>query len=87
MTGYEVCALVLLCALAPALGLASRGAPVDRLVGLEIVGSVVTLAMLVLAQVTRQSYYLSVPLVLVPLSLAGTLVFTRLLAPDREDGD
>jgi multisubunit Na+/H+ antiporter MnhF subunit len=40
--------------------------------------------MLVLAQVTGQSYYLAVPLVLAPLSVTGTLVFTRLLG--RRDG-
>jgi multisubunit Na+/H+ antiporter MnhF subunit len=35
--------------------------------------------MLVLSQAIGQSFYLSVPLVLAPLSFAGTLVFTRLL--------
>jgi multisubunit Na+/H+ antiporter MnhF subunit len=84
VSGYTVCTIVLAAALAPALLLASRGDPVDRLVGLELVGSVATALMLVLAQVQHQSYYLAVPLVLVPLSLAGTLVFTRLLG-DRDD--
>jgi multisubunit Na+/H+ antiporter MnhF subunit len=79
VTGYTVCALVLLVSLAPALLLASRGGAVDRLVGLELFSSIATVFMLVLAQVTHQSYFLSVPLVLVPMSFAGTLVFTRLL--------
>lgn len=84
MTGFTVCALVLLAALGPAAVVAARGKPVERLVGLELVGSLFTLFLLVLAQVSAQSYYLSVPLVLVPLSLAGTLVFTRLLG-DRDE--
>lgn len=84
MSGYTVCALVLLCALGPALLLSSRGDALDRLVGLELVSSVGAVFMLVLAQVTHQSYFLSVPLVLVPMSFAGTLVFTRLLGR-RED--
>lgn len=80
MTGYTVCAAALLIGgLGPALLLAARGHPVDRLVGLELVGGISTVFMLVMSQVTGQSFYLSVPLVLVPLSLAGTLVFTRLL--------
>lgn len=84
MSGYTICTSVLAAALAPALLVGVRGDPIDRLVGLELVGSVASALMLVLAQVQHQSYYLAVPLVLVPLSLAGTLVFTRLLG-DRDD--
>lgn len=79
MTGDEVCAAVLLGALALSAFVAGRGDPIDRVVGLELVTAVAVTFMIVLAQVTRQSYYLSVPLVLAPLSFAGTLVFTRLL--------
>jgi len=79
VSGYTLCALALLCALLPAGVVASRGDGIDRLVGLELVGSVGAVFMLVLAQVSHQSYFLSVPLVLVPMSFAGTLVFTRLL--------
>jgi multisubunit Na+/H+ antiporter MnhF subunit len=80
MTAYTICAAVLLVGgLSPALLLASRGDPVHRLVGVELIGAVSVAIMLLLSQVTGQSFYLSVPLVLVPLSFAGTLVFTRLL--------
>jgi multisubunit Na+/H+ antiporter MnhF subunit len=79
MSGYTLCALALLCALLPAGIAAVRGDGLDRLVGLELVSSIAAVFMLVLAQVTHQSYYLSVPLVLVPMSFAGTLVFTHLL--------
>lgn len=85
MNGYVVCGLVLLIGgCGPALVLSSRGSPVERLVGLSMTGSIITLFLLVLAQITGQSFYLTVPLVLVPLSLAGALVFTRLLGKRPE---
>lgn len=51
-----------------------------RLVGLELGSSITVLILLLLAQVAGQSQFLIVPLTLVLLSFAGTLVFTRLLA-------
>jgi multisubunit Na+/H+ antiporter MnhF subunit len=54
---------------------------VDRLVGLALASSVGTLTLLVAIQGDGQSSYLIVPLVLVLLSFAGTLVYTRLLGP------
>ncbi len=85
MTGYTVCAGALVVGgLGPALLVASRGEPVDRLVGMELVSAVAVVFMLVLAQISGQSFYLSVPLALAPLSFAGTLVFTRLLTRRRE---
>jgi multisubunit Na+/H+ antiporter MnhF subunit len=85
VTGYTVCVLALVVGgLAPGLWITARGSAVDRLVGLELVSVVSVVIMLVLAQVTGQSYYLAVPLVLAPLSVTGTLVFTRLLG--RRDG-
>lgn len=80
MTGYEVCAAVLMvAALGPALVMAAFGRPVDRLIGVALTGAVVTVASFLLSQITSQSYDLIVPIVLVPLSVVGTLVFTRLL--------
>jgi multisubunit Na+/H+ antiporter MnhF subunit len=75
-------AIVLLAGvLVPALWLASRGSPVDRLAGLEIGSVAVTLELVLYAQAAGQSQYLIVPLVLALVSFAGTLVYTRLLAP------
>lgn len=80
MSGYTVCAaVVMLGALVPALVLACSGRPVNRLIGLELTTAAITVAMLLVSQVTGQSYDLIVPLVLVVLSVTGTLVFTRLL--------
>jgi multicomponent Na+:H+ antiporter subunit F len=80
VTGYTVCALAMVIGgLGPGMWLTARGSAVDRLVGLELVSVVSVVVMLVLAHMTGQSSYLAVPLVLAPLSVTGTLVFTRLL--------
>lgn len=80
MSGFAICTAVLLVGgLAPALVVASRSSAASRLVGVELVAAVATVALLLISQVVHQSYDLIVPLVLVPLSFAGTLVFTRLV--------
>ena len=81
MSGFEVCALVLLVAgIGPGLALAALGDAHGRLVGMALTGSIATLLFLVLAQVADRSYELVVALVMVPMSFAGVLVFTRLLS-------
>ncbi len=86
MTGFEICAVALMVGgLLPALTLAATGRPVDRLIGVALTGMVVVVAMMVIGQVIEQSYMLIVPLVLVVLSVVGTLVFTRLVG-GAEDG-
>jgi multicomponent Na+:H+ antiporter subunit F len=83
MTAWSVAATVLLgAAVVPAVLIGGRGEPVNRLVGLEMVAAVVTVVLLLMSQAAGQSSYLIVPMVLVALSLAGTLVYTRLLGPD-----
>ena len=69
--------------LGPALRLGTSGRAAERLVGLALAGSVTVLTMVLLAQAFGQSSYLIVPLVLVVLGFAGTLVFTRLLGLRR----
>lgn len=73
--------VVLVGGAAPALWLACRGDPVDRLFGVELGGAAAVLALLLLSRGFDQPQYLIVPLVAVVLSFAGTLVFTRLLQP------
>jgi|GraSoiStandDraft_45_1057281.scaffolds.fasta_scaffold1352221_2 multisubunit Na+/H+ antiporter MnhF subunit len=73
--------VVLFGGLAPAGWIASRGSPVDRLVGLEMGSVAAALELMLFSQAVNQSQYLIVPLVLVLLSFAGTLVYVRLLAP------
>ena len=72
--------------LLPALVLCSRGDAGERLIGLDLLATILTFCLILLSEVgPGQSYDLILPLVLVPLSYAGTLVFTRLLG-EREEG-
>lgn len=73
--------VLLVGAVTPALILAARGDAADRLVGLELSGSVAALVLTLLALGYDQTSYLIVPLVLALLSFAGALVYTRLLGP------
>lgn len=68
----------------PAMVLAGRGPAAHRLLGLELAGAVGVIVLMVLCQAMNQPSYLIVPLVLVLLSFAGTLVFTRLLGDDND---
>ena len=82
MNAWLIGALALLIGgFAPAAWMGSRGGPLDRLIGLELGAAVATLTLILLAEGYGQPSYLIVPLVLVLLSFAGTLVFTRLLSP------
>lgn len=81
MTGYELCIVILLIGgLGPVVLIGTRGEATGRLVALEMGSTIVTLLFLIFVQVSGQSSELILPLVLVPLSFAGALVFTRLLA-------
>ena len=77
-------------ALGPALWIGCHGRVEERLLGLQLVTPIVVALLLLLAVETGQPLALTVPLVLAVLSPAGTLVFTRTVAPhvdpDR-DGD
>jgi multisubunit Na+/H+ antiporter MnhF subunit len=70
--------VLLVVGLAPALWVGARGGPASRLLGLQLTGTVAALAMTAFTVAVAQPSYLIVPLVLVLLSYAGTLVFTRL---------
>lgn len=72
-------AVLMVSGLGPAVLISSRGRAADRLVGLQLTGTVAVVVLLLLAHGYRQSSYLIVPTVLVLLSVAGILVFTRLL--------
>lgn len=78
-TAWTVLAGVLLVAgMGGGLLAGARGDAVSRLVGLQFAGASATLLLIAVAVLAGQSSYLVVPLVLVLLSFAGTLVFTRL---------
>lgn len=73
--------VLLIGGMAPAGWMAARGTAAERLVGLELGSVVATLELMLFAQAEKDSLYLIVPLVLALMSFAGTLVYTRLLAP------
>jgi multisubunit Na+/H+ antiporter MnhF subunit len=73
------CLALVLFGLVPALLLCWRGRTAQRLAGLQLAGSVTVLLLVLWCQAIGQPGYLVVPLVLVLLSFAGTLVFTRLV--------
>jgi multisubunit Na+/H+ antiporter MnhF subunit len=82
MNAWLLGAIVLLLGgLAPAGWMASRGSSLDRLIGLEMGSVVAGLELTLFSQAENESQYLIIPLVLVLLSFAGTLVYVRLLAP------
>ena len=82
MTPWALAAVVLLGAgLLPLAVAAGRGDSPARLVALQLAGAITTAVLLLLAQVSGQSSYFIVALVLSVLSVTGTLVFTRLVQP------
>ena len=82
MTPWALAAVVLLGAgLLPLAVAAGRGDSPGRLVALPLAGAITTAVLLLLAQVSGQSSYFIVALVLSVLSVTGTLVFTRLVQP------
>lgn len=81
MTPWLVFAGVLMVAgLGPALVVGTRGRGNLRLVGLQFGSAVAVLVLVALCASPSATSYLIVPLALVLLSFAGTLVYTRLLA-------
>ncbi|HET8665360.1 MAG TPA: MrpF/PhaF family protein [Nocardioides sp.] len=72
-----VVVVLLVAAAGPCLVAVCRGTPDERLVALQCVSVVVTLALVVLSVGLHRPSYLDVPLVLALVSLAGSLVFAR----------
>lgn len=78
MTGLLALVLVVV-AFPMALLAVSRGDQLRRLAGLEVLGVVATVVLLLLADAFGRSAYLDVGLLLALLSFAGSLVFARFL--------
>jgi multicomponent Na+:H+ antiporter subunit F len=76
---FLVAALAMLAGLVPCGVVCLRGDPVNRLVGLEMAGTVDTLLLLLLAQAYHRSIYFDLALALALLSFAGGMVFARFL--------
>ncbi|WP_052432908.1 monovalent cation/H+ antiporter complex subunit F [Streptacidiphilus carbonis] len=88
MNAWLVAAAVLIPGgLAPCVWAACRGPAVRRLVGANLASVLTCVLFLLLAQgFGRSSSYTDLALVLAVLGPVGTLVFTRLLAPEPGEG-
>jgi multisubunit Na+/H+ antiporter MnhF subunit len=72
-------AAVLLVAVLPCIGVALRGTHLDALVALELATTLVTVALVLLAQGYERPAYFGVALTLAPLGVIGSLVFIRFI--------
>ena len=80
MNAWLVASAVLLTlGLPPCLWLVCRRTPQQRLTGVNLAATMCSALLLLLAEGFNRSSYVDVPLVLVALAPAGTLVFTRFL--------
>jgi multicomponent Na+:H+ antiporter subunit F len=79
VSAWVVATLALLAGLVACGAVCLRGDPVDRLVGLEMAGTVATLVLLVLAQAYDRAIYFDLALTLALLTFAGGMVFARFL--------
>ena len=80
MNEWLIAALALILGIIPCGVLAWRGSsPIDALVALEMVGTLATLALMLMAEGYGRAPFFDLAVVLAPLSIAGSLVFARFL--------
>lgn len=79
MNVWLIGATALLAGLVPCGWVCVRAPTFSALVALELAASVVTLVLVLLAQGFHRSTYFTLPLVLAVLTVAGSLLFVRLL--------
>ena len=79
MNAWLIAATVLLLGLVPCLVVMLRGSIVEALVGLQMAGVIETVVLLLLAEGFHRAPFFDLALVLALLSLAGGLVFARML--------
>ncbi len=79
MNAWLIAALALLLGLVPCAVLLVRGSIVEALVGLQMAGILQTVVLLLLAEGFHRAPFFDLALVLAFLSLAGGLVFARML--------
>lgn len=80
MRAGEIAVVVLLLgAFVPSMWMTARGEPAQRLVGMEFASVAATWAVATLAVTWQEGFVLIIPLVLVSVTLPGTLVYIRLL--------
>ncbi len=66
-------------ALAPCALMCLRGGPERRLVGIEMAGMLITIAMILFTMAARRTVFMDLPLTLAIMSFGGGLVYARFL--------
>jgi multicomponent Na+:H+ antiporter subunit F len=79
MNGWLIAATILLLGLVPCAIVIVRGRIVEALVGLQMAGIIQTVVLLLLAEGFHRPPFFDLAVVLALLSLAGGLVFARML--------
>ena len=79
MNVWLTAATVLLLALVPCGWVLLRGRVTDALVAVQLVSTLVTVVLLLLAEGFHRSSYFELPLVLAAMSFVGALIFVRFL--------
>lgn len=79
MNAWEMAGAIVAVTLLPCADMCLRGSPERRLVGLEMTGMIVTIAMICFTVGFGRLPFLDLPLALAVMSLGGGLVFARFL--------
>ena len=83
MNVWLIGATIVLAAIVPCAGVILAAGILDALMALELVGTLATLALVLIAEGLHRSSYFTVPLVLAFLTFVGGLVYVRFLADRR----
>lgn len=79
MNAWMITAVVIAACLLPCADMCLRGTPERRLVGVEMTGIIVTLALVLFTVGTARLPFIDLPLTMAIMSFGGGLVFARFL--------
>jgi len=82
MSVWEVCAVVLAGAMLPCIGVCLLAGAADALAALEVLGTVTTTVLMILAEAYDRQPFIDLALVFAFLSVIGALAFARLMEQD-----
>jgi multisubunit Na+/H+ antiporter MnhF subunit len=82
MTVWEVCAVVLAGTMLPCIGVCMFAGAAAALAALEVLGTVTTTVLMILAEAFNRQPFIDLALVLAFLSIIGALAFARLMEQD-----
>lgn len=82
MNFWELCAVILLGALVPCVGVCLRAGAGSALAALEITGTVVTTVLMILSESFGRQPFIDLAIVTALLTIVGSLAFARLMEQD-----